>query len=334
MFQKIKAYFSHLKAVYRSHRADILFKKADQQTAGHPDRCFLSWPTEKQLAVLDKINMPQVFHLMSGVTANDTRTDFEKMPELVREKGLSLLPPDLQKRVLLMRANDKNRYSLYNFLSAPREALNTFFTQLTTPEEQISLLQKPMGETNAMTVLIEKNSGWADLIAGALQSRAQMDALFGGERGYRWPEWSLETTQTHLLSLVPFADLTAFLKKQTPSGRTVFESLPFSVQKETVHRYNGHPHLMQRLMADGLMNHVGWPIKREIALQMNNKKYLLALFKTPSDETGRKAFYATPYDVFRKAVYRKFPELDIYPRKVKNKPNAVVQTYSDKERSL
>ena len=320
MFQKIKKYASLLKNKYHSYRSDYLFKRAVRKTATHPGISFLSWPVEKQLAVLDKINMPQVFHLMTGVTMDDARTDFEKMPELVREKGLSLLSPDLQKRVLMMRANDKNQYSLYNFLSAPREALNVFFTQLTTPEEQISLLQNPMGETNAMTVLIKKNSGWADLIAGALQSRSQMDALFGGERGYRWPEWSLETTQTHLLSLVPFEDLTAFLKKQTPSERTVFESLPFSVQKEAVHRYDGHPHLMQRLMADGLMNHVGWPIKREIALQMKNKKYVLALFKTPTDETGQKGFYATPYEAFRKAVYQKFPELDVYPKRLKTVP--------------
>ena len=64
---------------------------------------------------------------------------------------------------------------------------------------------------------------------------------------------------------------------------------------------------------------------------MNNKKYLLALFKTPSDETGRKAFYATPYDVFRKAVYRKFPELDIYPKRLKTAlPKTIVSKANER----
>ncbi len=320
MFQKIKEYISLLKNTYHSYCSDYLFKRAVRKTVTHPDISFLSWPVEKQLDVLDKINMPQVFHLMTGVTMDDARTDFEKMPESVREKGLSLLSPDLQKRVLMMRANDKNQYSLYNFLSAPAAFQNTFLLSLCSSEERLFLLKTPMGETDALTVFIQKNPSGADLSIRSLQSRSQMDALFGGERGYCWPEWSLETTQTHLLSLVPFEDLTAFLKKQTPSERTVFESLPFSVQKETVHRYDGHPHLIQRLMADGLMNRVGWPIKREIALQMKNKKYVLALFKTPTDETGQKGFYATPYEAFRKAVYQKFPELDVYPKRLKTVP--------------
>ena len=320
MFQKIKEYISLLKNTYHSYRTDRLFKKAVRKTATHPDCSFLSWPVEKQSALLDNLKMLSVFYLMTGVTAGDTRTDFEKMPESVRQKGLSLLSSDLQKKLLMMRADDQNRYSFYNFLSAPAAFQNTFLFGLCSSEERLSLLKTPMGKTDALAVFVQKNPIWADLSIWSLQSRSQMDALLDGQTGYRWPEWSLETTHMHLLSLVPFEDLTAFLKKQTPSERTVFESLPFSVQKEAVHRYDGHPHLMQRLMADGLMNHVGWPIKREIALQMKNKKYVLALFKTPTDETGQKGFYATPYEAFRKAVYQKFPELDVYPKRLKTVP--------------
>lgn len=158
MFQKIKEYISLLKNTYHSYRTDRLFKKAVRKTATHPDCSFLSWPVEKQSALLDNLKMLSVFYLMTGVTAGDTRTDFEKMPESVRQKGLSLLSSDLQKKLLMMRADDQNRYSFYNFFSAPAAFQNTFLFGLCSSEERLSLLKNADGQDGCSGGVCSKES--------------------------------------------------------------------------------------------------------------------------------------------------------------------------------
>ncbi len=335
MFEKLKEWLQEQKKIRAYRRAERILTSYDERRDGNSR--FLDLTEEQQLAVLNKMTTPeQVFRLVSRWNEKDNATDFQRLPVQVRDAALLRLTASLRKILLLIKNPAPKDFSWgYNFSHVSNFYQHEFLFDLCNTNERLAFLNKMQNNAVHKTImesLMQDRPEVADDVLRSLSSKDELDLLLKRGDTYVWPMYAAKMTQAHILSFIPFEGLERFLKTPVQDDKTVFSALCPENQKEIVSRFNGHPHLLQRVVC-GVMDQLTWPVKTEIALQMNNKKFVWALFKTPTDKTGQKAFYATPYNGFRKAVYKKFPELDIYPIKRKVGTNHVMFNKAAEERS-
>ncbi len=330
MIQHLVEWFIKIKVKLKQKHTNKIFNKSILRDETGLN--FLKYSLLKQEKIMAALIRPeQVYQLVSGYDQSNY-SDFYRMDASIRELALMKLSPSLRKKLLSSRPRKETdtcilygvalgpNLSHYNFFAASPIYQEDFLFNLCTSAERVDFLNKKEGNKKVLEILLEKNPSLADTVLCSIENFQQVNQLFEKEKSFFVsPEKLSAQAQKHVLSFIPFKDLTRFLRNPVSEDITFFEKINLSVQKQVVRLYKRHPHLLHRLVSEGVMKRLSWPIKSEIALQMNQKKYVLELFKTAHDSTGEKAFYSTPYTSFRKLVYEKFPELDIYPKIVGNK---------------
>lgn len=293
---------------YRFKKAQRMISRLVQKEDG--ETLFSKLTEEKKLKKLSLMQTSQqVYDLVCGVPATGG-TDFQHSSEQVREAILSRLLPEDKRKLLMQRSKSewKEEITFSNFSFANERRKYEFLFGILTHDERMAFLNKNTG--------LERISFLSNRIVSEVfsdvQTKAELDELLVLEKGaLYWPQNMDEKTQQHIVSLIPKEEYLFYFRQKTQKQKALLLELSPSVRKTIYRSFDGHPHLMKRF-TEGLWTELTWPEKKEIALKMNNKKYVLALFETPCDKTGRVGFYHAPYEKFRKALYQKFPELDQY----------------------
>ncbi len=314
-------------------RLEKLIEKQCQKVSENTSSKFIASEEQKQLSILNKLETSQqVLKLASYQNLGDFFNLFQdkSLSDTVREKILEKMSLADCKKFLSQVPENYATFSVKkgdifilpqpypNFFFAPLRYQEAFLFKMSSPQERSDFLKIKIGiyET-VFEHLTHCNLPLADKILMNLTSFTEAKTTiqtYNERGGYYWPQACSPVAQEYLLSLIPFEDMQSFLQHKDKAQVSLFEKMPIFIQKKIIALYDNHPHLMQRLLSEGIFKKLPWSLKTQIACQMKNKKYVLELFKTPTDETGKKPFYQTPYKEFRKFVYEKFPELDIYPK--------------------
>ncbi len=314
-------------------RLEKLIEKQCQKASENTSSKFIASEEQKQLSILNKLETSQqVLKLATYQSFEDSCNIFQNsaLSEHVREKILEKISLSDCKKFLSQVPENYATFSIKkgdiftlpqpypNFFFAPMRYQEAFLFKMCTPYERSNFLAIKIGiyET-VFEHLTHCNLPLADKILMNLTSFTEAKTTiqtYKERGGFYWPKNCSSRAQEYLLSLVPFEDMHSFLHTTDQEHVSLFEKMPIFIQKKIIALYDQHPHLMQRLLSDGIFKNLPWSLKTQVACQMKNKKYIFELFKTPNDETGERSFYQTPYKEFRKFVYEKFPELDIYPK--------------------
>lgn len=330
MLKKVMSWVSQKKKEIHTKRLENMIDRLCRpELQAESTTCrFLKLSSDEQIVILNKLETSaQVYRIISYSDEGRMINIFHDLSLDVRREALKRLSVQDLQNFLIERPyeNKKCQQSkqhqlilpLPNFFAAPQEYQEHFLLNMCTQRERIDFLIMKTGiDETAFEYLTKNNVELADKILMNLNDFHGLRSTirtFENKGLYYWPRNCSPMAQEYILSLIPFEEMDAFLRRKDDAQVSLLEKMPPFIQKKVISLYENHPHLLLRLFSDGAMKHMSWPVITQAALQMRNKKYVLKMFKTPSDETGKKAFYKTPYKAFRQAVYKKFPELDIHP---------------------